>query len=79
MKRPPIKPLRLPPVPAKMAAPDPDAIRQLALCVQTTHGRAQAHELAGYYERVLDANAHNAKVAGEALTMLREALEEVAA
>lgn len=79
MKRPRINPSRLPPLPAKMAAPDPDAIRQLALCVQTTHGREQAHAMADYYEQLLGINEHNAKVAGDALRMLREALEEVAA
>lgn len=79
MKRPPINPSLLPPLPAKMAAPDPEAIRQLALYVQTTYGREQAHAVADYYEQLLGINEHNAKVAGDALRMLREALEEVAA
>lgn len=72
-------PTRLPALPPRMSAPDGDAIRQLALCVRTIHGRAQAHELASYYERALELNAHNAKVAGEALAMLREALQELEA
>lgn len=74
-----INPAKLPPLPPRMSAPDGDAIRQLALCVRTIHGRAQAHELASYYERALEVNAHNAKVAGDALRMLREALQEVEA
>lgn len=74
MKRPPSK---LPPLPAKLPLPDAEAIRQLALCVSTSHGRAEAHRLADYYERLLSINEHNAGAARAALGMLREALEEV--
>lgn len=73
------RPAKLPPLPARFDAPDAEAIRQLALCVQNKHGRAEAHRMADYYEQLLAVNEHNATAAREGLRMLREALGEVVA
>lgn len=71
--------MNLPPIPQKLQVPDAEAVRQLALAVTTREGRKAAHNLADYFERAIEVNAHNEQVARTALTQLREALGEVEA
>jgi hypothetical protein len=78
MKRPSRK-LQLPPLPRKEPELDADGIRLLGHSVTTTQGRAQAHKMADYLEKLVEINAHNERVARDALGALREALGEVEA
>lgn len=69
--------MKLPPIPPKLQAPDAESVRQLRLAVKTIPGRRQAHDLADMLERLIDVNAHNERVAREALATMREILGEV--